>query len=270
MDSFNSESSLLTLSQDGTSCLFGPIDQQTNNPPRNQGDLIQPMRENFEKNLFMPVNSGSEEQHDKQILGSNEGNRIKKNPVIETRTQPFHMLQYEKNIVLMVNKKYCCSCNGLIGILQVILSLVTFICLVTSGHREGGLLLLPLAWHFRILIFVLLLTSLTSLLMWIFNLTGLILLFPFNWYLINMVMYSVFSFLYLVGASMVASVVDFYEKMGTDVSEGTIEQLVTCVVLSYFCMFLYGLTAFVGYKQWRIQYKLYQRRRLLEEEEFDI
>ncbi|KAK3603798.1 hypothetical protein CHS0354_042799 [Potamilus streckersoni] len=270
MDSFNSEISHLTQSQDGSSSLFGPIERQATHPPRNQGDLIQPMRENIEKNLFMPLNLRREQQQNKQILETNEGKRTKKNPVIETRTQPFHMLQYEKNIVLMMNKKYCCSCNALLRILQVILSLVTFICLVTSGRREGGLLLLPLAWHFRVMIFVLLLTSLTSLLVWIFNVTGLILLFPFNWYLIDMVMYSVFSVLYLVGSSLVASVVDLYQKMGTGVSEGTIEQLVVCVVNGYFCMFLYGLTAFVGYKQWRIQYKLYQRRRLLEEEEFDI
>ena len=38
-------------------------------------------------------------------------------------------------------------------------------------------------------------------------------------------------------------------------------------VLGYICMCLYGLTALIGYRRWNIQYKLFKRQRLLEEEQ---
>ena len=41
-------------------------------------------------------------------------------------------------------------------------------------------------------------------------------------------------------------------------------------VLGYICMVVYGLTALVSYRHWRIQYRLYQRRKLLEEDEIDL
>ncbi|KAL5021788.1 hypothetical protein ScPMuIL_000943 [Solemya velum] len=118
--------------------------------------------------------------------------------------------------------------------------------------------------------FILLLTLLTSLVVWITSAIGLLLIFPLNWYIIDTVLYSVFSFLYLVGSSLVASAFDFYEKMGTDVSTPTVQQLILCVVLGYICMFVYGMSGLIGYKQWRIQYRLFQRRRLLEEDDLDI
>ena len=46
----------------------------------------------------------------------------------------------------------------------------------------------------------------------------------------DMVLYSVFAFLYLVGTSLVASAFDFYQKMKTNVSSQTVHQLVIVVV----------------------------------------
>lgn len=39
-------------------------------------------------------------------------------------------------------------------------------------------------------------------------------------------------------------------------------------VLGYICVLLYGFTAFVGYRRWRIQCHLFKRRKLLESEDF--
>lgn len=41
-------------------------------------------------------------------------------------------------------------------------------------------------------------------------------------------------------------------------------------ILGYICMAVYGMTALVSYRQWRLQYRLYQRRKLLEEDEIDL
>lgn len=46
----------------------------------------------------------------------------------------------------------------------------------------------------------------------------------------DMVLYSVFAFLYLVGTSLVASAFDFYQKMKTNVSNQTVQQLMVVVV----------------------------------------
>ncbi|XP_021340023.1 uncharacterized protein LOC110441242 [Mizuhopecten yessoensis] len=135
------------------------------------------------------------------------------------------------------------------------------------GCDDGDFLQLPLSWHFRVMLFVLSLTLTTSTFIWLIHSTGLIYMLPVSWYFIDMVVYSVFSFLYLVGSSLVASAFDFYQKMGSDVPGSTINKLIFCVVIGYICMFVYGLTALVGYRRWRIQNRLFKRRRLLEEEE---
>ena len=51
----------------------------------------------------------------------------------------------------------------------------------------------------------------------------------------DMVLYSVFAFLYLVGTSLVASAFDFYQKMKTNVSNKTVHQLVIVVVRIRMC-----------------------------------
>ncbi|XP_052062948.1 uncharacterized protein LOC127702687 [Mytilus californianus] len=173
----------------------------------------------------------------------------------------------EEKIVLFVDKAYIKSCIGLLRLIQVIFSLIAIISLTTVGKKDGDFLQLPLGWHFRVMVFVLLLTSMTSLTLWIINATGLILALPLNWYLLDTVVYSLFSFLYLVGTSLVANAFDFYEKMRSDIPRTMIQQLIFCVVLGYICMFLYGLTAMVGYRRWNIQHKLFKRRRLLEEDQ---
>ncbi|XP_063443332.1 uncharacterized protein LOC134723708 [Mytilus trossulus] len=173
----------------------------------------------------------------------------------------------EENIVLFIDKSYIKSCIGLLRLIQVIFSLIALISLTTAGKRDGDFLQLPLSWHFRVMVFVLLLTSMTSLTLWIINATGLVLALPLNWYLLDTVVYSMFSFLYLVGTSLVANAFDFYEKMPSDIPRTMIQQLIFCVVLGYICMCLYGLTALVGYKRWNIQHKLFKRRRLLEEDQ---
>ena len=53
----------------------------------------------------------------------------------------------------------------------------------------------------------------------------------------DMVVYSVFAFLYLVGASLVASAFDFYEKMQVGVGHQTIQQLILSVV-SHLLLFI--------------------------------
>ena len=49
-------------------------------------------------------------------------------------------------------------------------------------------------------------------------------------FLQDVVMYGVLAFLYLFGASLVASAVDFYQSLGSHVSQWTVEQLIVAVV----------------------------------------
>ena len=60
-----------------------------------------------------------------------------------------------------------------LSLLKVLTS-VTLLCLLVSGQKEGGLLNLPLEWHFRIMLFVLVLTLLTSLVIVCANVTSVI------------------------------------------------------------------------------------------------
>ncbi|XP_067652618.1 uncharacterized protein [Haliotis asinina] len=200
------------------------------------------------------------------------GRKSKPEPKYRVKTPTSPPKSKRKNEVVMVifDFSYLLTCAGILRVLQVILSLMTLVCLVTSGGYEGGLLNLPLSWHFRIMIFVLILTLLFSFLSILANITSLVFVFPFEWTFIDLILYSVFAFLYLVGTSLVASAFDFYIKMQTNVSQETIHQLVVCVVFGYICMAFYGITALCSYRTWKVQYRLYQRRRLLEEDEIDI
>ncbi|KAK7114940.1 CKLF-like MARVEL transmembrane domain-containing protein 4 [Littorina saxatilis] len=184
----------------------------------------------------------------------------------------FYQSPIKNNEMIIVSfyPGYFKTCIGFLRTVQLILTSITLLCLVVAGHKEGGLLNLPLEWHFRIMLFVLVLTFLTSLVIVCANVTSVINVLVVEWNLVDMVLYSVFAFLYLVGTSLVASAFDFYQKMKTNVSSDTVQQLITVVVLGYICMVAYGLTALVSYRHWRIQYRLYQRRKLLEEDEIDL
>ncbi|XP_069113560.1 uncharacterized protein [Argopecten irradians] len=183
-----------------------------------------------------------------------------------------HSSEPTEVVVLFCNKPYFKSCTGMLRLFQVILSVISLVSLTSSfGQNSEDFLQLPLSWHFRVMLFVLVLTITTSTFLWSVHCTGLIYMLPVNWYFIDMVVYSIFSFLYLVGSSLVASAFDFYQKMGSDVPSSTIHKLILCVVVGYICMFVYGLTALVGYRRWKIQHRLFKRKRLLEEEEdFEI
>ncbi|KAK6174477.1 hypothetical protein SNE40_017747 [Patella caerulea] len=173
---------------------------------------------------------------------------------------------YEDELIFIVDTSYLKKCDGIVKIIQIILSLVMLISLATAGQKDGGILHLPLNWHFRIMLFVLILTILSSITSVLANITNIVSLLPIDWIVFDLVLYSVFSFLYLVGTSLVASAFDFYEKMNSNVAKDTINQLLVSVILGYVCMFCYGLTALVSYRRWKVQYNLYQRKRLIEED----
>ncbi|XP_005091282.1 uncharacterized protein LOC101851099 [Aplysia californica] len=183
---------------------------------------------------------------------------------------PNHEENVEQRVIIVWDLGYLVTCSGFLQSLQLIMTIATLVCLVSSGAKEGGLLNLPLSWHFRIMIFVLVLTLLVIATLFFGNITSLITIFGFEWTFFDMIVYSLFAFFYLVGSSLVASAFDFYEKMKTDVSKDTISQLVTSVILGYLCMLLHGLSAFLSYRKWKIQYRLYQRRKLIEEDEIDL
>ena len=61
------------------------------------------------------------------------------------------------------------------------MTVATLICLVNAGSRDGGLLNLPLNWHFRIMIFVLVLTLLVIAAFFFANVTSLISVLGFDW-----------------------------------------------------------------------------------------
>ncbi|XP_059156711.1 uncharacterized protein LOC131941458 [Physella acuta] len=175
-----------------------------------------------------------------------------------------------QRVIITWDLSYLVTCQGFIQFVQLVMTMTALVCLVSAGEKDGGLLNLPLSWHFRIMIFVLVLTLLVTVALLFGNITSLVAIFGFEWTFFDMIVYSLFAFLYLVGSSLVASAFDFYEKMKTDVSKETISQLVTSVILGYLCMLLHGLTAFISYRKWKIQYRLYQRRKLIEEDEIDL
>ncbi|XP_069113562.1 uncharacterized protein [Argopecten irradians] len=138
-----------------------------------------------------------------------------------------HSSEPTEVVVLFCNKPYFKSCTGMLRLFQVILSVISLVSLTSSfGQNSEDFLQLPLSWHFRVMLFVLVLTITTSTFLWSVHCTGLIYMLPVNWYFI---------------------------------------------VVGYICMFVYGLTALVGYRRWKIQHRLFKRKRLLEEEEdFEI
>ncbi|GFN94884.1 hypothetical protein PoB_002139000 [Plakobranchus ocellatus] len=176
----------------------------------------------------------------------------------------------QQRVILIWNFGYLATCGGFLQLLQLVMTIATLSCLTSAGADEGGLLNLPLSWHFRIMIFVLVLTLLVTMASLFGHFTSLITVLGLEWIFFDMIVYSLFAFLYLVGSSLVASAFDFYQKMSTDVSKKTIDQLVTSVILGYVCMLLHGITAFLSYRRWKIQYRLYQRRKLIEEDEIDL
>lgn len=176
----------------------------------------------------------------------------------------------KSKVIIIWDLGYLLTCYGFLQFLQFAMTLATLITLVCAGSKEGGLLNLPLSWHLRLMLFVLVLTLLVTCVFLIGNVTSLITAFGFEWTFFDLVVYCLFAFFYLVGSSLVASAFDFYDKMRSDVSEETINQLVISVILGYICMVLNGLSAFLSYRKWKIQYRLYQRRKLIEEDEIDL
>ena len=61
------------------------------------------------------------------------------------------------------------------------MSLATLTCLTSAGVEEGGLLNLPLSWHFRIMIFVVVLTLLVTMVTLLGHLTSLIAILGLEW-----------------------------------------------------------------------------------------
>lgn len=62
------------------------------------------------------------------------------------------------------------------------LSLITLICITSSGSSSAGsYLLLPLAWHLRVYVFITVLSLFISLLTLILHITGLVQMLPINW-----------------------------------------------------------------------------------------
>ncbi|KAH9509512.1 hypothetical protein Btru_046073 [Bulinus truncatus] len=135
----------------------------------------------------------------------------------------------QQRVIIIWDLGYLLTCQGFLQFLQLVMTVAALVCLVSAGGKDGGLLNLPLSWHFRIMLFVLVLTLLVTVSLLFGNVTSLISIFGFEWTFFDMIVYSLFAFLYLVGSSLVASAFDFYEKMKTDVSKETISQLVTSV-----------------------------------------
>lgn len=200
----------------------------------------------------------SGEEHDEDM--SRTGGSLQQHPT----SRP------QLGVVVVWNFGHLLTCAGFLQLLQVVLTVATLSCLTSAGAAEGGLLNLPLSWHFRIMLFVLVLTLLTTVATLVGHLTSLLATLGFEWVGFDMVLYSLFAFLFLVGSSLVASAFDFYQKMRTGVSTQTIDRLVTSVIMGYLLMVLYGITAALSYRQWKLQYRLYQRRKLIEEDEIDL
>ncbi|KAK3085722.1 hypothetical protein FSP39_007788 [Pinctada imbricata] len=117
------------------------------------------------------------------------------------------------------------------------------------------------------MVFVAVLAFLVSTSVWIINITGIISALPVNWFLIDMYVYSVLSFLFLISASLVANTFDFYQKMSLGVPFITIHKLIVSTISGYVCMVVHGITAFIGYRRWYYQRALFKRRKLIEEQD---
>lgn len=142
----------------------------------------------------------------------------------QTRVQQMQMLDEGDMVLIYCNTDFLFSCSGFLRLFQVLLSLCCFLAIVTCSGIDGGdFLSLPQNWHVRVLVFVIMWSSLSSFALWGIKVTGSDQMLPVNWWLL---------------------------------------------IIGYICVLVYGLTAFVGYRRWRIQRHLFRRRQLLESEDF--
>ncbi|XP_022345715.2 uncharacterized protein LOC111138164 [Crassostrea virginica] len=185
------------------------------------------------------------------------------------RVQQMQCLDEGNMVIIYCNADYLFSCSGAIRLLQVFLSLCCLLALVTCSGPDGGdFLSLPQSWRPRVLLFVIVWTSLTGLSLWGVKVTGLDQMLPISWWLLDFLLYSTFSFSYLVSTSILANYIEHLKLIENDLPRGLFTKFLISVVLGYICVLLYGFTAFVGYRRWRIQCHLFKRRKLLESEDF--
>lgn len=185
------------------------------------------------------------------------------------RVQQMQCVDEGSMVIVYCNTDYLFSCSGAIRLLQVILSLCCLLSVVTCDGPDGGdFLSLPQSWPLRLLMFVIVWTSLTGLCLWGVRVTGADQMLPISWWLVDFILYSIFSLTYLVSTSLLAHYIEHLKLIENSLPRDLITKFLISVILGYTCVLLYGLTAFVGYRRWRIQCHLFKRRKLLESEDF--
>ncbi|XP_056002680.1 uncharacterized protein LOC125658817 isoform X2 [Ostrea edulis] len=120
-------------------------------------------------------------------------------------------------IILYCNRDFMCSFSGVMRLFQVLLSLFCLLAVVTSPGVDGGdFLSLPQSWHLRILVFVIVWTSLSNLSIWGIKVTGTDQMLPVNWWLLDFLLYTMFSLSYLISTSVVANYIEHLKLMEMD------------------------------------------------------
>lgn len=187
----------------------------------------------------------------------------------QTRVQQMQMLDEGDMVLIYCNTDFLFSCSGFLRLFQVLLSLCCFLAIVTCSGIDGGdFLSLPQNWHVRVLVFVIMWSSLSSFALWGIKVTGSDQMLPVNWWLLDFLLYSMFSLSYLISTSIVANYVEQLKLMEENLPEDLSTKFIISIIIGYICVLVYGLTAFVGYRRWRIQRHLFRRRQLLESEDF--
>ncbi|XP_064641235.1 uncharacterized protein LOC135496056 [Lineus longissimus] len=172
----------------------------------------------------------------------------------------------EYKVILQFDDSYLKTGPGIIKFILTLLSVISLICVTSSGTYLGSYLLLPMDWHLRAFVFTAVGCFLTSLLFLTIQITGLIKMFQFNWHFVDLAVFSWFTFLYLFSSSLVASAVVYYKSI--EVKPWTIEQLIIACVLGFMCMVFCGLLALNGYRKWHGSSQ-FRRFRLQELERLD-
>ncbi|CAH1780506.1 unnamed protein product [Owenia fusiformis] len=187
-------------------------------------------------------------------------------PAEERHIQPEH---FTYMVILKFDDTYLKTVNGIMRLLQVVISLVALVTTLSAGWESGmDIYEIPQSWRIRVFIFITSLTFLTSLLFLFIQVTSLIDMFrQLPWALIDLVIYSVYSVLYLVGGSIIC-----YTASEKFLSTWTSDQLYITTGLAYLCVMLYAYTAVAAYKRWRTcaQYQRYRLKDIIQsaEEEF--
>ncbi|XP_074646642.1 uncharacterized protein LOC141902700 [Tubulanus polymorphus] len=156
----------------------------------------------------------------------------------------------EYKVIVKFDDRYLRTGPGIVKFLLAVTSIIGLGFVTCVGDFPGAYLLLPMDSHMRMYVFVTVSCFMTCIVLLLLQTTGLIKMFQFNWHFVDLAVFSWFTFMYLVAASLIAGAVVSYQRDGI-IRQSIIQQLIVATVLGYVCMCMCAASAFNGYRRWR-------------------